>query len=213
VANNNQIYKFSNAGGFKSLNRYYDMLAGNTTWNPWEPDGAYDSLATVTVGATSVASIEFAGIPNTYKHLQLRMFARTSRASSNGDYAVMRFNGINSTASYYSQHYLYGNGTSAVAGADGTFTGIYIERLAAASQTSGVFGASIVDILDYADTNKNKVIRNFNGLEDNSGTAQSRVTLGSGMLLSTPAINSIVLTSGTGSNFVQYSQFSLYGVK
>jgi hypothetical protein len=189
------------------------IMASQMSGKLWQPDGAFDSLATVTVPATAVASIEFAGIPNTYKHLQLRMFARTSRASSNGDYAVMRFNGINSTASYYSQHYLYGNGTSAVAGADGTFTGIYIERLAAASQTSGVFGASIVDILDYANISKNKVIRNFNGLEDNSGTVNSRITLGSGMLLSTPAINSIVLTSGTGSNFVQYSQFTLYGVK
>jgi len=189
------------------------IMASQISGKLWQPDGAYDSLATVTVGATAVASIEFAGIPNTYKHLQLRMLVRTSRASSNGDYAVMRFNGISTTASYYSQHYLYGNGTSAVAGADGTFTGIYIERLAAASQTSGVFGVSIIDILDYTDISKNKVIRNFNGLEDNSGTTNSRVTLGSGMLLSTPAINSITFTSGTGSNFTEYSQFSLYGVR
>jgi hypothetical protein len=34
------ILKMSNAGGFKTLNRYYDMLAGNTVWNPL-PSGIY----------------------------------------------------------------------------------------------------------------------------------------------------------------------------
>jgi hypothetical protein len=32
---------------------------------------------------------------------------------------------------------------------------------------AGVFGASVTDILDYANTNKNKVMRDLNGAELN----------------------------------------------
>ena len=72
MPSNNYIYKMSNAGGMSTVTRYTDMLAGNAVWNPWEPQGAYDALSTVTVPAGGVATITFAGIPNTYKHRQLR---------------------------------------------------------------------------------------------------------------------------------------------
>ena len=48
---------------------------------------------------------------------------------------------------------------------------------------------------------------------DANGDTNGNIRLASGMLLSTPAISSITLTSGTSSNFVQYSSFALYGIK
>jgi hypothetical protein len=189
------------------------IMASAMSANLWQPQGAYDALSTVTVPSGGVASVTFAAIPTGYKHLQLRWIARTNRAATNGDFMVMRFNGISTSASYYGQHTLYGNGTSAVAGADGTHTGIYIERTSSANMTANIFGVGIIDILDYQDTNKNKVIRAFAGLEANSGDTTSNVRLASGMLLSAPAITSISFIPGVGTSFAEHSQLTLYGVK
>jgi hypothetical protein len=68
----------------------------------------------------------------------------------------------------------------------------------------------VVDILDYANTNKYKTTRNLMGFDYNgSGTIRSI----SGLWMSTSAINSITLTTGTSSNWQGDTQFALYGIK
>jgi hypothetical protein len=197
----------SNAGGFKSLNRYHDMLAGNTVWSPWEPDGAYDALATVTVPSGGVASITFAGIPNTYKHLQIRSMFRSGTAGSE-DSVIMRFNG--DSGNNYSYHFLFGNGSSANASATSSTSLIYPWAVPAASFLANSFGVQIIDLLDYANTTKNKTTRTLAGYDDNS--TGGRIALTSGAWYNTSAVNSISITTG-GSSIAQNSQFTLYGVR
>lgn len=216
MANNNQIYKMSNAGGFKSLNRYYDMLAGNTTWNPWEPQGAYDALASVTVPSGGVSTVTFAGIPTGYKHLQIRGLGQSSRATYGWDDVLIRFNG--DTASNYARHYLGGDGGSAYSGAANTpGTYIYTDSIIGSSTAgANVFGGFVMDILDYASTTKNKTVRTLGGTDLNGtvGGLGGRITMNSGLWFATPAaITSITLNTGSGTNFNQNSQFALYGVK
>jgi hypothetical protein len=196
----------SNAGGFKSLNRYYDMLAGNTTWNPWSPDGAYDSLATVTVPAGGVASVTFAGIPNTYKHLQIRYL---SRDVSTAQYFEIRLNSDASTSNY-TWHYLQGDGSSASAGnaTTGTFPGAVINYAAGAG--TSIYSVGVIDFLDYRDTNKYKTIRSLSGFDANGSGV---VSLTSSLWLNTAAISSVSFQYNGGANFDQYSQFTLYGVR
>jgi hypothetical protein len=171
--------------------------------------GSYDSLATVTVGATSVASIEFAGIPSGYKHLQIRGIARTANAVTYGGLRLQVGNGSADTASNYSTHDLTGDGATATAGATANNTNIFIGSIASASLASNIFGTSVIDILDYADTNKYKTVRTLAGVDGN-GSGFSR--LFSGSWRSTSAINTIKIFSTSG-NFVQYSSFALYGIK
>lgn len=199
MANNNQIYKMSNAGGFKSLTRYYDMLAGNTTWNPWSPTGAYDSIATVTVGSGGASSITFNSIPSTYKHLQIRGIAQES-----GSQISLRFNG--DTGANYSFHNLSGFGTVA-AGAGTSQSQIFLNFYVAVSPSAPF--AFIIDVLDYADTNKYKTLRSLNGTDLNGDGV---VELVSGSWRNTAAINSITIYD-SGANLGQYSTFALYGVK
>lgn len=171
---------------------------------------SYESIATVTVGAGGASSAAFTSIPSTYKHLQVRLIARTTATgASDGGYMTVRFNDISSAASYYGQHWLRGNGTAVAAGADGTATNLYMERISTDQQTASVYGAGVIDILDYTDTNKNRVTRQLIGY-DNNGSGS--IYFASGMLLSTPAITKIELFPNSGS-FKQYSQFALYGVK
>lgn len=198
MANNNQIYKMSNAGGFKSLTRYYDMLAGNTVWNPWEPQGAYDSLSTVTVPSGGLASITFAGIPSTYKHLQIRYSANCTATGN----PTVRFN--SDAGSNYAYHILYGQGSAAAAVSGASQSFIYLGTV---YQNTSVFNGGIIDVLDYANTSKTKTMRALTGAENNSA---GEIGLFSGLWNSTSAINSITIAI---SNFTENSQFTLYGVK
>jgi len=196
VANNNQIYKMSNAGGFKSLNRYYDMLAGNTVWNPWSPDGAFDALATVTL--TSAASVTFAGIPNTYKHLQIRGLSNVT------SWIQLQLNGT--TGNNYSYHEIRGNGASASASGGGT--GDALMALGAGSTYPTAF---ITDILDYTNTNKLKTVRTLYGSDQNGS---GNVGLTSNLYITnTNAITSITLYAYSLGNLPVGTTISLYGVK
>lgn len=187
----------SNAGGFKSLTRYYDMLAGNTVWNPWSPTGAYDALATVTVPSAGASSITFSGIPTGYKHLQLRTMSLGTNA-----WVDLK---ANSTASA-AEHAIQGSGSSAAAYANvgnAYSSSIYLQ----ANTTQP--NVAIIDILDYANTSKNKTFRTFAGMDLNG---DGTVFFLSNLYNSTSAISTLTVSIQTGT-FSQYSQFALYGVK
>jgi hypothetical protein len=153
---------------------------------------SYESISTVTVGSGGTSTITFSSIPSTYKHLQVRM---TTNSGGN-----LRFNG-DTTSSNYRYHVLYGSGSAAVAStaANNAYSP------ADASGSTGWTG-EVLDILDYANTSKNKVTRSLGGW-DNNGSGL--VWLSSNLWMSTAAINQIVFT-GT---FPQYSSFALYGIK
>lgn len=173
---------------------------------------SYESIATVTVGSGGASTISFTSIPTTYQHLQVRMIARTNRAST-VDAMSLRFNGV-STGSAYAWHDIIGAGTGGggdpFAEALASQNEIKFYRATAASASSSIFGTVILDVLDYANTNKNKTVRYLGG-QDQNGSGE--IIFGSGLWTSTSAINQIDITSFTGNSFVQYSQLALYGIK
>jgi hypothetical protein len=164
------------------------------------PEGAYDSLATVTVPSGGLASITFAGIPSGYKHLQLRTFHQSTGSPE----SYMQFNG--DTAANYKIHFLYGTGAAVASGVGGTTTAV---SFGYSGGTGSIFGASIADILDYANTSKNKTTRSLGGYDANGSGLE---ILYSGLWLNTSAITSITLSPPSGS-FAQHSSFALFGVK
>lgn len=160
--------------------------------------GAYESIATITVGAGGSANETFTSIPGTYKHLQLRWFSRSSGGNYN---PIIRFN--SDSGNNYSWHYLDGSGSSATSGATASTSSILIAGIAG---TASSFAVGVMDILDYADTNKFKTARILQGADYNgSGSVDSW----SGNWRSTSAITSIYL----GFSSAQYSQYALYGIK
>ena len=170
------------------------------------PQGDYESIATVSLTGTQ-ASIEFTSIPATYQHLQIRGIGRMNSAVVNRG-LVVRVNNDNTTTNYYS-HYLEGNGSAASSGANADDLVLY--DMSGASATTSGFGAIVIDILDYANTNKFKTFRGLGGY-DNNGSG--RVYLTSGMWENSgTAISSIKLTPLLGASWVQYSHFALYGIK
>jgi hypothetical protein len=170
------------------------------------PQGAYDALATTTLSANT-ASVTFTGIPTGYKHLQLRMIARSS--GSGGSFVSVKVNG-DTTASNYARHLLVGDGANATAYANvGTVTNL--GKIADASNTANVFGAFVLDILDYGSVVKNKTFRSIGGFDGN-GTGEFDLNSILWMNSST-GITSMTLTEVNGYNFTTNSQFALYGIK
>jgi len=175
------------------------IYASQISGHLFAPSGAYDSIATTTLGTTTT-SITFSSIPATYTHLQVRLFAKDGAASLSS--LAIRLN--SDTGANYVYHRLYGDGSSVAAGS-------------ATSSTLGIigieenqFGATIVDILDYANTNKYTVTRSLSGW-DNNGSGW--VGLWSSLWLNTAAVNAITLLSAAGNGFTQYTSAALYGIK
>ena len=187
------------------------VTASSISGHLFTDTGVMFPIGMVQVGSGGAADVTFSSIPSTYKHLQIRFIGRLSRASA-GTGFQMRFNDVATTAAYYQSHRLQGNGSSATAGADGTATVLNFDRIAAGNDSANVFGAGIIDILDYASTNKNKVNRSLIGY-DNNGSGQ--IVFSSNMwLTSNTAINKIVFyPDGFSGTWEQYTQFALYGIK
>lgn len=175
------------------------------------PDGAYDALATVTVPSGGVSTISFIGIPNTYKHLQIRGILKTNRSTYGNDGLYMKINGATSS---YSQHYLLGDGATPTAAGGGGNSQILVGWTG--TNVANSYGANIIDILDYANTSKYKTVRNLGGVDLNGTIAGfgGVVALHSGMYYgNTNAITSLDFTSSNAANFQEYSTLALYGVK
>ena len=138
------------------LPRYSNFWDGTAVYNPFSPTGSYDALATYTVGAGGVSQIDFAGIPNTYTHLQIRAIAK---ATASGGATGLWFANSDTTQSNYYSHFLVGNGSSASAAA---YNNPY-----SWSYSDSTFAGLIIDILDYASISKYKTIRTLRGWDNN----------------------------------------------
>lgn len=168
--------------------------------------GTYELIETYVLGS-SQSSVVFSSLgtySSTYKHLQIRLAARTDR-SDTSDFLRMRING--DTAANYANHELIGTGSSVVSGAGTSTSSMLFGRAGAASSGANVFGAVVVDILDAYSSTKNKTIRSLGGI------ATAQVRLDSGHRRSTESTTSLTILPGEGTNLVAGSRFSLYGIR
>lgn len=177
-------------------------LAGN------EQLGDFESIATVSVTASGgVTQVDFTGISASYKHLQVRGIWKP-RTTSQWTYFRFGNAGTIDTAANYSYHGLLGNGTSAyteaVSGASATAINLSY------SNNTTHFAGFILDILDYADTNKYKTTRALQGFD---GNGSGILGLISNSWRSGNTITDIRIFTDTANNISQHSNFALYGIK
>lgn len=177
--------------------------------NPVIMPGSYDSLQTVTVGAGGASYIEFTSIPSTYSHLQVRAIMKNTTGGNDSwsASAIMYFN-TDTTAGNYARHYVYGygSGTAAAGSADNIIPVGFVPG----NGQSGVFGATVIDIHDYANTNKYKTVKSIAGADSNDVDSEF-VGFFSGLWKNTAAVTNIRIYCGANS-FAQNSSFALYGV-
>lgn len=171
---------------------------------------SYESISTVSLSSAGASSISFTSIPSTYKHLQLRLLLRCDSGAGYGNVALLRFNG--SSTSIYAYHtFLTLDGSTVYADYDINRTNIPTMRMPSGFFAANIFGAGVIDILDYADTNKFKTTRTLGSF--NANTSTCTVNLSSGLWRSTSAINEITITDDSAAGFARYSHVGLYGIK
>lgn len=172
------------------------MLVGNEGFDP----AAFTPIQTYTVGFGGTSSLTFSSIPQTYTHLQLRLFTIVGSAGS-GAYTYI--NG-DTTQANYREHVLYGNGSAASAG---SYQNSYMPQFDGGSTTSP--GAFIINVLDYTNTNKYKTLHGMGGYDGNGSGYIAHESL---LWMNTAAITSLQF-SPVGTTWSQYAKISLYGIK
>ncbi len=180
------------------------ILAG--AYGDVAPQGDFESIATVTVAAGGSATVSFTSIPGTYQHLQIRYLAANEGGAASDDPIYLRFNSDSTNANYRS-HRLGGSGS-------GTVADSYQLPIAAATNGNGnaatYYAGGVIDILDYANTNKNTTVRSLSGWDSNGG---GYVWFMSELWMNTAAVTRIDLTTFSGSDYREHSRIALYGIK
>jgi hypothetical protein len=187
-----------------SFQKHSNLLAGNPAYSPY----AFDLLETTILGTTA-SSVSFSslGSYSDYKHLQIRYVVRSDTTTSGQ--VSLRVN--SDSGANYAWHRISGSGTAATSFGTSNQTTIRSGLIIPSDGVANNFAPSVIDILDFSNTNKNKIIRCFYGLHDNVG-ASNEIALNSGLWNNTAAITSLTFTPPAG-NFASGSRFSLYGVK
>jgi len=170
--------------------------------------GAFVPIATTTVPSAGVSTVTFSSIPSTYTHLQLRFISRDNRSGQSVDALNIKANG--DSGNNYANHRLQGDGSAASASGGTTLPYAIFAQTPASTATANLFGAGVIDILDYSNTSKFKTFRTISGFDANGS---GFVGLYSGLWQSTAAINSLTISSNDGTGVLQYSSFTLYGIK
>ena len=167
----------------------------------------FELIASSTVGASSVTSVTFSSIPNTYTDLMVLGSIRNTLNPNDNIYIA--FNS-DTTGSNYSSRQIYGTG-SAVGSEVNTSTQRRAGITDGSGRTASTFSNTSIYIPNYAGSN----YKSYSGdsVEENNATTAVQ-TLVAGIWNSTSAITSITFTTeNAGYQFVQYSSFYLYGVK
>ena len=203
------IKRFKGAGIYSAKSsKVWDQV---TTLNDFQ------SIATVIVPSGGQATISFTNIPQNFTHLQLRCSLGTNRAATL-DTAKMTFNS-STGSSYYTEHSIYGDGTSAGVNAfsvTNPTSNIVFARTGGTSNAL-TFAATITDIADYTNTSKFKTLRSMTGATLSGAAGEVEFISGcwikAGTGVTSDAINRIDIVPVVGTLFTQYSQIALYGIK
>jgi hypothetical protein len=165
----------------------------------------YIKIASNTVGSGGVSSVTFSSIPQTYTDLVIKASVRTSRGFTN-DALSIKLN--NNTSSYSSIDITYDNG--GIASYTNLFGVGYTINTEGDSNTANIFSNQEIYIPNYTSAN-NKSFSSESVIENNGTDA--RVEMMASLWANTSAVTSITIDVYTGNTLLQYSTFTLYGIK
>lgn len=165
---------------------------------------AFEAIASASPSSTG--TVTFSSIPGTYEHLQLRMYARNTDTAGSRSFLVEP---NSDTGANYAYHVFTGNGSAPSISSSANDTFAVLGTMPANSAAANVFGVAVIDLLDYASTNKNKTFRSLSGFDNNgSGNAE----FGSFLWKNTAAVTSLRIYFASG-NFTSGSVIALYGLR
>jgi hypothetical protein len=169
--------------------------------------GSDFELISTSLISSNTTDVYFESIPQTYKHLQVRMTVRNSATFST---AIRVRPNYDSGVGNYTTHRLRGYGSGQLSNFTDD-TGRLDHTVLASNNTANIYGVCILDILDYTNSNKYKTMRAVHGYCDQASGGNNIVQT-SMLWMNTSAMTDLQLNCWDGS-FVSGSRFSLYGIK
>ena len=168
----------------------------------------YIPITTITVGSGGVASVTFLSIPATYTDLVIKASVRTNN-NAVFDNPQVRFNG--DSGNNYSRLFVASEG-AVINNFTATANNAYFPSYSfnAANATANTFSNAEFYISNYASANKKSI--SVDAVSENNATT-GYDGLHAGSWSGTAAINSINIAPSSGTLLLQYSTFTLYGIR
>jgi hypothetical protein len=153
---------------------------------------------------SATGTVTFTSIPGRYTDLRLVINGRGTATTYQG--SAIQFN--SDTTTNYSWTGIFGDGASSICYRATNQSNISGEQLPRSNDTAGMFGVTMFDIMDYANTTRHKSV-----LVRNASTGTTCISyLAIGLWRKTPeAITSITINGSV--NFEVGSTFKLYGIE
>lgn len=167
----------------------------------------YSKIASYTVGSGGVSTVDFLAIPQNYTDLIIKASARDTYTGLGTPTSDIRLK-YNSSTAGYSSRVVYGEGTGTGSGSQSTSYVTWSGTAACNDATANTFSNTEIYIPNY--TSSNYKSSSADGVGENNATAAT-VDMAAGLWSNTNPITSVTLS--VFSNFMQYSTFTLYGVK
>lgn len=182
----------------------------NNVWDGRSAVGSMDALGTALL-STTTANVIFSNIPQTYSHLQIRGVFRSAYTPSPGGLYIAPLVGGAGGGNYYI-HYLTGTSTTGTASYGSSTNAYYTGANSMVNTvTANYFVQVIIDIPDYTNTTKQKVMKTLSGWDSITAGAvsiSSMVRYGQ-----SGALTALTIDDSGGGGWLAGSQFSLYGIK
>jgi len=160
-------------------------------------------ISSVTVESGGSASVTFSSIPQTYTDLVVKASVRTDRSNDNNDNIQVKPNNSTSSLTF---RMIRGNGSSAASNSTANWWGFVDGNLGA---TANTFGNTEIYIPNYTSSNYKSF--SSDSVSENNAT-EAYASMSAILWSDTTAISSLVIVPVNGSNFLQYTTFTLYGV-
>jgi hypothetical protein len=166
-------------------------------------------IQTVTVGVGGAASIEFTSIPQTYTDLKLVTSLRDAVAGVRPEIRIT----FNSSSTGYSGRIVRAFDNTNVGSTTSSTSYFDAWRVPGSLNTASLFSNDEIYIPNYTSAN-NKSFGSDNISESALPTGTTNyLSLSAGRWANSAAITSIKFVTDSGSNIVQYSSATLYGIK
>lgn len=167
----------------------------------------YQAIATYEVGAGGASSIDFSSIPADYTDIAFLISSRTTQTNPNGAFFLR----LNASTTSYSGREIVGTGSTAESNTRGVISGsMYALNTSGATSTSSTFGSHFIYIPNYAGSNNKSI--SVDAVSENNAT-EAYAGLSASLWSNTSAITQVTFYPNSGSNFVQYTTATLYGIK
>lgn len=172
---------------------------------------AVEAIARTYLEADS-AAVEFTSIPATYEHLQLVATGRDDGAGSDYSELTLRLGtgggAVDSGNNYYNSE-LYGINTTSAAEKSAATHRLRFTSISAPNSDAAQYGGVVINICDYANTNKNTTLSWVGGTA--AAPTYPWVAFGTNMWNATGAVDRIGVAGYAYGSLLRGSEFTLYG--